>query len=155
MGRGKLVFSLQRDDGDLTDPETSKKESDFTLANSFDGEEYRDKVMVQYEYDMGDGWEHSITFLGRAQPSMRKAMGILEDIQTLCLGGEGHPCAEDCGGPSGWQNLKEVFNKKGKKDPDGLKEWYRGDCDNGDPKGLDPYKWEILDVNDILQQIKA
>jgi hypothetical protein len=81
-------------------------------------------------------------------------MHILDELQAVCLGGEGHPCAEDCGGDLGWENLKNVF-KKGKKDPKGLKEWYKTSYANGDPKGLDPYKWDIFDVNDELARIKA
>lgn len=50
--------------------------------------------------------------------------------------------------------MKELFTKKGKKDPDGRKEWYKKYCANGDPKGLDPYRWSILDVNDALAQIE-
>jgi hypothetical protein len=53
----------------------------------------------------------------------------------------------------GWEDLKDLFTKKGKKDRDGLKEWYKKSCANGDPKGLDPYRWSILDVNDALATI--
>jgi hypothetical protein len=65
--------------------------------------------------------------------------------------GQGHPCAEDIG--PGWENLKKVF--RGGKDAEGLREWYKSECVNGDPTGLDPYKWDILDVNDALEEIKA
>ena len=47
-----------------------------------------------------------------------------------------------------------MFTKKGKKDPEGRKEWYKKYCANGDPKGLDPYKWSVVDVNDALAEIK-
>ena len=44
----------------------------------------------------------------------------------------------------------ELFTKKGCKDADGRKQWRRTTCMNGDPKGLDSYKWGTLVVNDQL-----
>jgi len=65
-----------------------KKTSDYTLADIYDGEEYKGKVEVSYEYDHGDSWDHQIAFLGRADPSMRKSMHIPDDMEAICLGGE-------------------------------------------------------------------
>jgi len=48
--------------------------------------------------------------------------------------------------------LKKCF--KGRKDPEGLREWYKRTCANGDPKGLDPYKWDIVEVNRDLMKLK-
>lgn len=108
-----------------------------------------------YEYDMGDGWTHQITLLGRADPGLNRSMGGPGAPPILCLGGEGHPCAEDCGSAEGWENLKEIFTKARKKDPDDLKNWYKKQCYNGDPKGLDPWKWDILEVNDGLGEMEV
>jgi len=62
------LLSLLHDD-DLEDmysnPERIKKDSNYTLADIYDGEEYRGKIEVFYEYDHGDNWDHDITFLGR------------------------------------------------------------------------------------------
>jgi hypothetical protein len=44
--------------------------------------------------------------------------------------------------------------KKGAKDPEGKRKWYKTFCANGDPNGLDPYQWDILSVNDQLFKIK-
>jgi hypothetical protein len=46
-----------------------------------------------------------------------------------------------------------MFTKK-RKDPEGLKEWYMNTCANGDPNGLDPYSWDIFEVNDGLTETK-
>ena len=91
--RGKTLLTLLMDaDGDIAsmypDPETIKKETDYTLADIYGSEEYGGKVEVSYEYDHGDNWEHQIAFLGRADPSMRTAMHIPDDMQVICLGGE-------------------------------------------------------------------
>ena len=42
---------------------------------------------------------------------------------------------------------------KRRNDPDRRREWYKTFCANGDPKGLDPFKWDILDVNSKLYKI--
>jgi hypothetical protein len=71
--------------------------------------------------------------------------------RVLLMKLQGHPCAEDCGGPPDWENLKAAFKRN---DPSGRKDWYKHICANGDPKGFDPFKWSILDVNDELSKIK-
>jgi hypothetical protein len=68
------------------------------------------------------------------------------------MAGEGHPCAEDCGSNEGWANLKNVF-KRGRKDPNGFKVWYKESCLNGDQTGLDPYDWDMFDVNEGLLEL--
>ncbi|KIX01186.1 uncharacterized protein Z518_08911 [Rhinocladiella mackenziei CBS 650.93] len=150
-GRGKTLLVIQDDadllGGGLRDLGLVVGEAeDTTLADIYDSDEFRGKVEVSYEYDHGDGWDHEIAFLGRADPILRKSMMIPEDIEV------GHPCAEDCGGEPGWEDLKAAFKKR--NDPEGKREWYKTICANGDPKGLDPFKWDILDVNDQLCEIK-
>jgi hypothetical protein len=151
-GKGKRVLTLLYNT-EVTDayedPEEIKYEGAFTLADIYASEKYGGKVEVTYEYDHGDSWLHDITFLGRADPNLRKTLGVPDKLEAFCLGGEGHHAAEDCGSTPGWENLKNVF-KKGRKDPEGLKKWYKTRCANGDPKGLDPYKWDMWDVNDAL-----
>lgn len=73
---------------------------------------------------------------------------------NISLAPKGHPCAEDCGGEDGWEDLKELFAKPRMRDEDDKRQWYKTICLNGDPKGLNPYAWSILDVNDGLQLIK-
>lgn len=111
------------------------------------------QITLRYEYDMGDGWMHIITPLGRAQKNLHGDVGC-RDMPVLCLGGEGHPCAEDSGGRCGWANLKRIHQKKrcNREDKE-FKDWYKNDCSNGDPGGLDPYRWDILDVNTKLTEI--
>lgn len=135
-------------------PERIKKDTEYTLGDIYDGEEYKGKAAVTYEYDHGDSWVHTIVFLGRADPVLRMQMNIPADMQAVCIGGEGHPCAEDCGSTPGWEELKKVF-KKGGRDHNDLKSWYKTQCANGDPKGLDPYKWDIFEINALLADIKA
>ena len=62
--------------------------ADTTLADIYDSDKFKGKVDVIYEYDHGDSWEHQIAFLGRADPVLRKAMMIPDDMEVVCLGGE-------------------------------------------------------------------
>jgi hypothetical protein len=72
---------------------------------------------------------------------------------------QGHPCAEDCGGPAGWEELKAVFKNKRSNARDAerqqLKAWYKNICANGERRGLDPWKWDINAVNITLAGIRA
>lgn len=138
-------------------------ESKWTLRNVIEKEEWKGKpvaskadLRITYKYDMGDGWEHQIQLLGRAEKGLHAALtGLPEEKaqKVLCVSGEGHPCAEDCGSEPGWEELKKAFTKpKGDRE---LKEWYKNVCANGDRKGLDPWKWDLMDVNAALEKIKV
>ena len=85
-------------------------------------------------------------------PSLKKAIHIADEIRAICIGGEGHACAEDVGVPYGWEDLKESFKPR-KKDPKEKKDWYEYSSANGDTMRLDLYKWNILDVNDGLMEL--
>src|SRR5438046_350676 len=102
-GCGRQLISLVVDDfmkDDILDFEI-RKSSNYTLADIYDGDGYRGKVKISYEYDYGDNWDHQITFLGRAYPSMRKAMGIPNNMRVLCLGGEVSIASPLWGAPTG------------------------------------------------------
>lgn len=154
-GETLLILCIHDDLKDAyPDPDKVKQEAHYTLADIYEGPEYAGKVEVSYEYDHGDSWRHSIAFLGKADPSFRKLMQIPNDMQVICLAGEGHPCAEDSGGPGPWEELKETLKKK-RGDADGMKSWYKNVCANGEKKAFDPYKWDILDVNDALAKVRG
>jgi hypothetical protein len=58
----------------------------------------REQDQALYEYDFGDGWEHSVVLESRlpADPRGRYPM---------CTGGERHCPPEDCGGVDGYEEL--------------------------------------------------
>jgi hypothetical protein len=90
-GRGEEVLFLTKDNSDkdlYPQPEKCRKTTDYTLADIFDGDEYKGKVDVSYEYDHGDSWDHEILFLGRADPSLRKALKIPDEVKAFCFAGE-------------------------------------------------------------------
>ena len=141
-------------DDSLIDPDNRKEtkgDKEVSLADVFEDDRYKGKTRMIYEYDMGDSWEHEVILLGRADAALGKRMGIEQKI--VCVAGEGHGCAEDCGSAPGWEGLKEAFAKpKGDKE---LKDWYKNMCANGDKKGLDPWKWDILKINEKLDGVSS
>ena len=151
---GSLVLTLMAEpDHSLMDPEEGeemKAESTVSLADVFENDSYKGRTSMIYEYDMGDSWEHEIVLVGRADAALGKRMGIEQKI--VCIAGEGHGCAEDCGSIPGWEDLKAAFAKpRGDKF---LREWYKDTCANGDAKGLDPWKWDILKINEGLSLVR-
>ena len=58
--------------------------------------------LAGYEYDFGDGWEHEVAV----------EAGAAADAATVypeCIAGEGACPPEDCGGPGGFAELKELL----------------------------------------------
>ena len=57
--------------------------------------------------------------------------------------------------PSSYINmLQDLFQHPRKKDPDDRKGWYKNHAANGDPTGLDPWKWSLIEVNDELKKLE-
>lgn len=132
--------------------------SERTLASVFADPQFANgKAEVVYEYDFGDGWYHEITLLGKAEGDFaRKQIGKgvpVEGQMTWCVAGEGHPCAEDAGGPSGWEEVKRAFAGSTEPRAAELREWYTTYCSNGDREGLNPWKWDIFEVNQRLASL--
>ena len=88
MGHGEPLLTLHADYAGGSMLGNAQKASDYTLEGVYAGEKYGGKAEVSYEYDMGDGWYHQITFLGRADANLRKVMGIPDDMPVFCFGGE-------------------------------------------------------------------
>ena len=99
-----------------------------------------------------DGYTTSVSWAG-SNLHRGAHMQIPLDMKAVCLTGHGHPVAEDCGGPDGWEDLKELFEKPRMKDEDGTREWYKKQCFNGDSKGLNAHEFDMLKVNDDLSKI--
>ena len=130
--------------------EDTKAEADFTLADVYENPEWKDKVDIEYEYDHGDGWVHHLALIGRATPGTNAQFGALSGVKVMCLSGQGHPVAEDAGGMMGWEDLKDAFKHPRKADSRERIDWYKSTCLNGN-KSLDPYAFDVLDVNDGLR----
>ncbi|WPB07411.1 uncharacterized protein RHO25_012072 [Cercospora beticola] len=89
---------------------------------------------IEYEYDMEDGWEHDITFLGTTDDEEFSDMQTVHPDrpgqEVVCLEAKGHPVAEDCGGVYGWERLKKSFSTPDGPDAAHLRQWYTNQCVN-------------------------
>jgi len=124
----------------------SKDSKQWTLRDVFEKDKYKN-TQIEYLYDFGDDWEHSITPIGRATTSTSS---------IVCLSGEGGPAAEDSGGPFGWEELKSVYEEHQAceeehecEDPSEHErmEWYEHVCLNGQEGGLVPGAWDKEVIN--------
>lgn len=72
--------------------------------------------VIRYTYDFGDGWEHEVIVeaLGTAEPGGH---------YPRCIGGEGACPPEDCGGPSGYEYLREILADPGNAEYDDMLMW--------------------------------
>ncbi len=57
---------------------------------------------ICYEYDFGDGWEHTIRF--------KRFVAEYSPLHPHCTQLEGDAPVEHCGGPDGFDTLREVLN---------------------------------------------
>jgi hypothetical protein len=82
----------------------------------------RPGVTVQYDYDFGDGWEHDVVL---------EAIGERQAGRTypLCVGGARACPPEDCGGPSGYENLLEVIRDPDHEEHERMLQWLGGRFD--------------------------
>ncbi|CAJ2503815.1 Uu.00g112090.m01.CDS01 [Anthostomella pinea] len=146
---GPDLLRLGTDYSEWNDDDITKRMRDFALKDVFDNEKYAGKARIMWEYDFGDGWEHLIHFVGQEDPWLRASMGLDPRARVVCIAGKGSPVAEDCGGTEGWRELKNAFAKGG-ADTEVQKAWYKRMCQNRDPEGLNPYRWDIAEVNQAL-----
>lgn len=75
-----------------------------------------------YEYDFGDGWDHELTV----------EADIVADTVTVypaCTSGQGACPPEDCGGPSGFAELKDLLAGPPSPERDDMRAWAGEDYD--------------------------
>ena len=93
--------------------------------------------IIVYEYDFGDGWEHTI---------------MLETIMTeekdkeypICIAGQRNCPPEDCGGTPGYESLLETIADPHHSEYESMMEWLGGD--------FNPDEFNINEVNDMLRE---
>jgi hypothetical protein len=77
---------------------------------------YSDRVAFIYEYDFGDGWEHELLIEADAEADAGT-------IYPACTAGEGACPPEDCGGPGGFADLKELLTGPASPERDEMRQW--------------------------------
>ncbi|MDP3432700.1 MAG: plasmid pRiA4b ORF-3 family protein [Bacteroidota bacterium] len=99
------------------------------------------KQTFDYIYDFGDDWIHRIT-LEKLLPEMIK--------HPVCLDGKGTCPPEDCGGPWGYENLKQILADPKHEEHQEMKEWL-GMAEDED---WDANCFDLYEVNEMLKGFK-
>jgi hypothetical protein len=98
---------------------------------------------MEYEYDFGDGWCHTITIVSRVA-----ATSIFE-----CTDGEGHGVAEDVGSVRGWDELKRAY-RAARPDKSQREKmlWFETQASNAEGGGLHDKErvWAMEKINHLL-----
>ncbi len=99
----------------------------------------REKSKFSYEYDFGDGWEHTILVekITSADPSAH---------YPVCVAGKRACPPEDVGGIWGYADFLEAIADSNHAEHDEMLDWVGGD--------FDPEEFNLDDVNASLQFIK-
>ncbi|HLW40869.1 MAG TPA: plasmid pRiA4b ORF-3 family protein, partial [Flavobacterium sp.] len=105
------------------------------LSEFFNGQ----KKNMNYIYDFGDDWIHTITVLKKPNE---------EVLYPKCIKGENAAPIEDCGGVWGFYELLEIISKKRKTAEDKeMLEWVRI------PKGKSYEDIYAFDINEVNQRL--
>jgi len=110
------------------------------LSDLFTGEGEK----IDYEYDFGDGWMHSIR--------LEKILPIkLNTTYPVCIRGKRSCPPEDCGGIWGYQHLVEVMADKKHKEYRSMKAWLGTDFD---PEEIDLgiINEELVDIENYINE---
>jgi hypothetical protein len=95
---------------------------------TFDEKQFRIGDLVKtgdlagYEYDFGDGWEHELAVEA-------SAVADAATVYPACIGGEGACPPEDCGGPGGFADLKELLAGAPSPEREEMRVWAGEDYD--------------------------
>ncbi|MEX0643126.1 MAG: plasmid pRiA4b ORF-3 family protein [Pirellulales bacterium] len=94
------------------------------------------KSKLTYEYDFGDGWEHTVEVQKIVEPKSDSA-------PPVCLTGKKACPPEDCGGVFGYYHMLEVAADPEHEDHDAVVEWLGED--------FDADAFDIDEANDMLR----
>ena len=88
--------------------------------------------LAGYEYDFGDGWEHELAVEASAAADAAR-------MYPECTGGEGACPPEDCGGPGGFADLKELLAGPPSPEREEMRAWAG--------EGYDPAHFDLAAAN--------
>jgi hypothetical protein len=91
-----------------------------------------------YEYDMGDGWRHDITFLKEVESEGNE--------KPACITGTRACPPEDCGGPPGYEYFLEVIADSSHEDHDEMLAWIGG--------SFNPEYFNLEETNKAVKQVR-
>lgn len=100
---------------------------------------------LSYTYDFGDDWDHLVKLEKTLRPGSTEALAA--GPVPVCLAGEGACPPEDCGGASGYWNLKEALANPDHDDHEDMLEWLGLDR----PGDFNPAAFHLAEVNQRLR----
>lgn len=112
----------------------TKDERDVTLRDLLGS-----KTII-YEYDFGDSWNHVIEI---------ETVGVNSEpgvTYPLCIGGERARPPEDCGGPSGYEDLLQILADPEHEEHRQTKTWVG--------KKFAPERFDLAETNRALQKVR-
>ena len=118
------------------------------------GEVFSDDVgkQIEYEYDFGDGWMHTIVLLDRSDTRTQQSTTDAEtEVLPLVISGENACPPDDCGGPIGYKDLLDVLSNPKHPEYKNLRAWTDGMVMAG-PK-FDPKRYSVDDKNYHLKHL--
>lgn len=128
--------------GGLFGSEDEAMDSRETLVSDFISRMGLKKFV--YVYDFGDDWIHDVT--------LEKTDNSTTLLHPICRAGKGACPPEDCGGPWGYENIKQLFAEKPKsEDAKMYLEWMELE----DANEFDPNDFNLTSVNIQLGTISA
>lgn len=98
---------------------------------------------LEYEYDFGDSWTHTIDVLAPAQ---------LPAGTLLCVDGANRGPVEDAGGPYGYARLIEALADPGHEQHTELSGWYKF-ATGQDAGTFDPHTFDLPALNRRLDEL--
>ncbi len=134
FAKNKTFYSTTPDDdiwGDMDEVDYKKRKIRISeLLNT-------EKDKINYEYDFGDGWEHTVI--------LEKILPLDKNIKyPICLTGKMNCPPEDCGGIWGYSNMLEILKQPDHEEYESTIEWLGED--------YDPEYFDIEEVNILLQE---
>ena len=94
---------------------------------------------LRWDYDFGDGWEHDVV-VEEIGPR-RSDVG-----SPICLAGSMACPPEDCGGPLGYEDLRDALSDPTHPEPGHLREWA--------PPGFDPTPFDVDETTSALRSAR-
>jgi len=130
------VFSTAAGDYGVPDPELGfRNERNARLGQFLTQQGDR----IQYAYDFGDGWEHDIVLEKRLDPDPEAQL-------PTCLAGKGACPPEDCGGASGYADVKEIVADPRREDHDEMLDWLGLES----AEEFEPAACDLVEINEAL-----